>query len=114
MSYPTVDKVLVGTVYGATDELVGTLDVEAAEEAAAAAQLAIDVAAVEAVKGTISTETEVLGITGTLDVEAAEAAAAAAQLATDVAEVTAKRGDINNNAQILGVFGTDPKTVKTL
>lgn len=73
-----------------------------------AAQLATDMAAVDAGKGDIKTTRTILGVTGTFNMPADEAAAAAAQLATDVAAVTAKQNKIKTGQTILGVSGTLP------
>lgn len=65
-TYPAANKVLKGEVYGPNDDdYTGTLDVEAAEVAAAAAQLATDVSEVENNKGSINSNCQILGVFGT-------------------------------------------------
>jgi len=94
----TASQVQAGVVNG---PYVGDGSVEAA-------QLATDVAAVNAGKVDIKTTRTILTVAGTYDAPAAIASAVATQLATDVAAVAASSGFIVYSASILGVQGSFP------
>lgn len=80
MGYPTAAQVTLGVVFGASNELTGT---GADAAALVAAQLATDVAAVDAGKADIKTTRTILTVTGTYDALAARQTAADNQHARD-------------------------------
>jgi hypothetical protein len=104
--------------YYSSDDLAGAADVRVGvvngpetgtydpAPAAVAAQLATDIAAVNAAKADIKNTRTLLTVTGTYNPSTDSAAAAAAQLVTDVAAVTAAKAGIRSNTTILGVQGT--------